>query len=136
MGNYFHLAAVLKQQRARSCRFAPRAGKRRLRASSGHLFLGVKALSYTFLGFLVFFGLSYIILVNIRVTKGFEIRDLENRIIALQQTSEQLQRKAADYQSIQKIQQQVDLSSFVPTTNVNYLKATDYALNSGSSSTP
>jgi cell division protein FtsL len=135
MGTYFRLATALHK---RVCGVSYLRSKRklRLRASDGRLVLGVKSLSLTVLAMLVIVSVSFVALVNIRVTKGFEINDLEIKIAELEKNNDSLSRRVADYQSIQNIQQRVDLKNFVPTTNVSYLKPADYAFGTESGSTP
>lgn len=135
MGTYFRLAAALHK---RACGVScPRSKRKlRLRASDGRLVLGIKSLSLTVLAMLIVVSISFVALVNIRVTKGFEINDLEIKIAELEKNNDLLSRRAADYQSIQNIQQRVDLNNFVPTTNVSYLKPADYAFGSESGATP
>lgn len=79
---------------------------------------------------------AYLVLINIRMTKGFEIKELEQRLSEAEKTQKQLEARVADLQSIQSIEDKLDISGFVPTTNVSYLKAGDYALVSVPDATP
>lgn len=135
MGSHFHLVARLRRLAAPS-RSERVKRKAYLRASAGKLVLGRKALSYSLIAMVAMMAFAYMALINIRVTKGFEIKDLEVRLTELQKSQRLLERQAAELQSIQNIEQKVNMSNFVPTTNVSYLKPVDYAINSQAQSTP
>jgi len=129
------LAACLRHggHTSRTERIKKRA---RLRASAGKLVLSRHALVFSLLAMIGLMCFSYVALINTRVTKGFEIKALEQRLAELQKGQKQLQQQAAELQSIQNIEQKLDLSGFIPTTNVTYLRSGDYALAERQSDTP
>lgn len=128
MGNCFRFAVQTQKSHvpSRSERVRRRG---RLRASAGRLVLGQKFLTVTLLALTVFISLSYLALINIRVTKGFEIKALEKRYAELEKNQKVLQSQAAELQSIQNIQQKINMSDYTPVTSVSYLKAGEYAIN-------
>lgn len=120
MDKYFRISKKLP--RHDSCHPRCRATKRIHRASVGRLVLGQRTLAMTLLILFCCVSFLYLMLVNARETKGFEIKSLENSISELQKSQRQLEYEAADLQSIQHIQKEMNMSEFVPTTNVSYLK--------------
>lgn len=135
MGNHFHLVANLRFFAGQSR--AERVKKRHKPfVSSGRLVLGHKALTLSLLAMVILLGVSYLALINVRVTKGFEIKTLALRLAEAEAIQTQLQLKASELQSIQAIEQKLDTSGFVPITNVSYLQANDYAVGSPAVATP
>ena len=61
-------------------------------------------------------------------TRGYEIRQLEEQVRTLQAEQKQLQLQSSDLQSINRIQTDAQKLNFVPSTNVTYLKDSDFAL--------
>lgn len=98
--------------------------------SAGTLVLSQRVLASTLVVLLVAVTAFYLMLVNVRVTKGFEIRDLETKIAQLQKDQKQLELETADLQSINNIEKKVDLGAFVPAANVQYLKDSSFAVTS------
>ncbi|MCL5435483.1 MAG: hypothetical protein M1275_00115 [Patescibacteria group bacterium] len=135
MGSYFYLAASLRSFAGYS-RSARLKKKTRLSASVGKLVLSRRALAGLLVAMIVIMAVSYMALINIRVTKGFEIKALERKLAEIQKSQKQLEQRAAELQSIQNIEQKLDMSGFVPTTNVSYIKTGDYALGNPASPTP
>lgn len=73
-------------------------------------------------------SLTYLFMINSLGTKGYEIRKLEEMARNLEDQQKNLQMQSADLQSINRIQTQAQKLNFVPTSNVSYLKASDFAL--------
>jgi cell division protein FtsL len=73
-------------------------------------------------------GLVYLFVVNSLGTKGYEIKKLDEQVRQLQSDQKTLQLQSSDLQSINRIQTEAQKLNFVPTTNVTYLKASDFAL--------
>lgn len=128
MGNYFRLTVHLPhkstrrpQRRARSAFYVGSAGK---------LVLGQKTIALTLMGMILFLGGLYVMFINIRVTKGYEIKSLESRLAELQKDQKQLELQTADLQSMQRIEQNVDMSRFIPSQDVSYVKDQGFALTS------
>lgn len=95
--------------------------------SEGRLVLSSYALNVSLIVFLALLGFVYLFLVNARTTKGFEIKKLEQSIVSLQKQQSELEQQAADLQSIQSLQETVDLPEMVSTTQVEYLGNGDVA---------
>ncbi|MBI4054171.1 MAG: hypothetical protein HY397_02475 [Candidatus Doudnabacteria bacterium] len=135
MGHYFYITRGIVD-RALSLRDERLRRRSRIRASAGKVTVSQKTLSLSLIAMLAIFSFLYLTLVNIRATKGFEIKRLEKRIVDLENSRSALERTAAELQSINQIEQRVNLSDFVPTTNVSYLNPTDYALVNEPGQTP
>lgn len=127
MGNNFSLArSYLKLYRpSRQSRVNGRAG---VNSSPGQLVLSQKALALTLAVILGMTAFSYLMLVNGRVSKGFEIQILEKKLAELQKNQRTLERESADLQSIQNIEQKVNLADYTPTLNIQYLPDAEMAL--------
>ena len=72
--------------------------------------------------------LTYLFVVTSMGTRGYEIRQMEQQVRALQAEQKQLQLQSSDLQSINRIQNDAQKLNFVPSTNVTYLKDSDFAL--------
>ncbi len=73
-------------------------------------------------------GLVYLFAVNSMGTKGYEIRKLEQQVRTLEADQKIMQLQVSDLQSINRIQTEAKTLNLVPTTNVTYLKESDFAL--------
>ena len=73
-------------------------------------------------------GITYLFVINSLGTKGYEIRKLEEQVRILEDDQKNLQIQAADLQSINTIMEETSKLNFVPTTNVTYVKESDFAL--------
>ncbi len=91
--------------------------------------VSVKVLNLSILSAIVLFGLVYMFEINTLGTKGYEIRKLEQQVREIQNDQKNLQIEASSLQSIDLIQEQATKLNFVPSTNVTYLKDSDFALN-------
>ncbi|MEO8065768.1 MAG: hypothetical protein ABI643_02845 [Candidatus Doudnabacteria bacterium] len=87
-----------------------------------------KILNISILAAIVFFGIIYLFEVNYLGTKGYQIRNLELQVRQVKEDQKNLQIRASDLQSINRIQTQARLLNFVPSTNITYLKDSDFAL--------
>ena len=87
-----------------------------------------KVLNISILIAIVFFGLLYLFQINSLGTKGYEIQKLQQEIKVLGDQQKSLQIQASNLQSISRIQEQATALNFVPSTNVTYLKNSDFAL--------
>lgn len=90
--------------------------------------VSTKVLNLSILAAIIFFGFLYLFEVNALGTKGYQIRSMEQQIRQVQEDQKNLQLKVSDLQSITRIQQQAQSLNFVPTSNITYLKASDFAL--------
>ncbi len=90
--------------------------------------VSTRVLNLSMLSAIIFFGLLYLFQVNSMGTKGYEIRRLEQQVRQVESEQKNLQIKASDLQSIDRIQSNAQSLNFVPATNVTYLKDSDFAL--------
>lgn len=125
MDNFLRLRATSYRVKLNTTR-----SRKRYTASAGKLVLGRTTLSVSMMLFIAVLGVAYLALVNARATRGFEIKELEKRVVDLQKRQSDLERQAADMQNIQNIQSQLDLSQYVPTTEVRHLTGQGFALDS------
>lgn len=90
--------------------------------------VSVKTWNLSILAAITVFGLVYFFAVTAMATKGYEIKKLETQLTQILQDQKNLQIETSNLQSIDLIQQQAQKLDFVPSTNVTYLKNSDYAL--------
>jgi hypothetical protein len=99
------------------------------RKVSGSGSLSVKTLNLSLLCGIALFGLVYLFQVNAMGTKGYDIRGLEQQVREVQEQQKNLQMEASNLQSIDLIETHAKQLNFVPSTNVTYLKDSDFAIN-------
>jgi cell division protein FtsL len=80
------------------------------------------------LSLIVTIGFLYIFQVNTLGTRGYEIRQLEQQVKALDASNKQLQIQSSSLSSITKIQKDAEAFRMVPATNVTYIKDAGFAL--------
>ena len=127
MGQYNRVSKYI----VRSPRFgvSKKKSRRMLHTSqTGKLVLSQKTLTITLLGMLLLSGVFYLMLINSRVSKSFQIEELDQRVAELKKDNTRLETQSAGLQSIQNIQKNLDLENYVPTTDVSYLNEQDYAI--------
>lgn len=90
-------------------------------ASVSHLNLALVALIVTF-------GFLYLFQINSLGTRGYEIRQMEQKIKVLQTENKSLQIQSSSLSSITQIQKEAENLNMVPASNVTYLKEADFAL--------
>jgi len=73
---------------------------------------------------MIFSGFAYLGLINNVAARGFEIKDLENRVEALRVDSKKLELKANELQSIQEITKAKDEFNLVEISKIDYIKTT------------
>jgi cell division protein FtsL len=73
-------------------------------------------------------GLGYLIQINTLGTRGYAIKNLEQKIKQLELEHKQLEVQSSGLKSITRIQQEAENRNFVPATGVNYLQDGDFAL--------
>jgi cell division protein FtsL len=73
-------------------------------------------------------GFIYLFQVNSLGTRGYEIRQLEQKIKALEAENKVLQIESSSLSSITRIQQQAELLNMVPASGVTYIRDGNYAL--------
>ena len=88
----------------------------------------VQRLNLAILAAILILGLVYLFVINSMGTKGFAIKKLEQQLNQLEAEQKTLQIQSSDLQSINKLGAEAQKLNFVPTTNVTYIKASDYAL--------
>lgn len=70
------------------------------------------------------FGAGYLMQINAASAKGYEIRTLEREIAELKETSEKIELKVAQEQSVQAVEEKVKSMGMVPTPKIDYVMAT------------
>lgn len=91
----------------------------RLRSMSLHLLL---------LGLVIAAGFSYLYLINLTATGGFDIKGTENEIEQLAKDNKELELKAAELQSLVTIEAASQELELVATTQIEYLPAVGTAV--------
>ncbi len=87
-----------------------------------------KTLNVSILVAIVVFGLVYFFEINALGTKGYQIRNLEQQVRSLEESQKNLKMQASNLESINQVQQEAQKLNFVPSTNVTYIKDSDFAL--------
>jgi cell division protein FtsL len=80
------------------------------------------------LAMIVTFGFLYLFQINSLGTRGYEIRQMEQKVKVLQAENKQLEVQRSSLSSITKIQQEAESLKMVPATNVKYIKDAGFAL--------
>jgi cell division protein FtsL len=128
MGNRFILTGKSLKGRPQTRSYQSKRRKRAARyASAGKLVLGQKTLVYSACVMLLVMGVAYLVLINSRVSKAFEIAQMEKKISVLKKSNQTMERQVADLQSIQKIQESADVEGFVQASDIVYIQEEDYA---------
>ncbi|MFA6382645.1 MAG: hypothetical protein WCX08_05265 [Candidatus Buchananbacteria bacterium] len=73
-------------------------------------------------------GISYLIQINSLATKGYQIKELENRVAELSQENSDLQLDALSLQSMGAVKEKVDKLGLVASGKADYLQTTPVAL--------
>jgi len=77
---------------------------------------------------LVLISFLYLVQLNLLGTKGYQINKLEIMVKQLEVEQKYLEVEASSLQSINRIQTESSKLNYVPTTNVSYIKDSDFAL--------
>ena len=72
-------------------------------------------------------SLFYLSQTNQAASKGYVIRDLEERLAVIENENNALELKAAELQSLQKIEEDLSRSLLVKTESVSYIETTTLA---------
>ena len=89
--------------------------------------VSTKILNLSILSAIVFLSLLYLFEVNSLGTQTYQIRKLEQQMRQVEEDQKNLQIQSSDLQSINHLQESVQTLNFVPSTNVIYLKDSDFA---------
>jgi len=73
-------------------------------------------------------GLAYLFQINSLGTKGYQIKNLEQKIKTLEAEHKQLEVHSSTLMSITRIQQEARNRNFVPAVGVHYIQDGDFAL--------
>lgn len=68
-------------------------------------------------------GLLYVIQMNITATKGYEIRELESRMVSLQDQARELEFSSIQLQSMDRLLSQVQPGTLVKANPDSYVRA-------------
>lgn len=85
-------------------------------------------LNLALLALIVACGFLYLFQINALGTRGYEIRQMEQKIKVLQTENKSLQIQSSSLSSITQIQKAAENLNMVPASNVTYLKEADFAL--------
>jgi len=87
-------------------------------------------LNATTLAVLLVLVVFYIVQVNSAVTRGYRLRDLENKIQSLTLENQRLEVATRQVQSLDNVEHSVKMLGFVPAENPKYITAEEpsYAL--------
>ncbi len=85
-------------------------------------------MNLTLICLVAIFGLGYLVQTNDLATKGYEIRDLENKISKLQEEKSDLNLEALNLQSMGNINQKVNDLGMVLVNEAEYLMPTPVAV--------
>ncbi len=119
MGEHFALTFKLPQyQRQRQ------QSKKRAFALGAGLNIDISRLGVAVFASIILLFLIYFFQVNSFATKGFEIKNLQQKIELLKESQKQLQVQAAELQSFQRIQGDPTLLNMVPVSNISYIQTT------------
>lgn len=139
MGRHFALTLGLsKQQRTRNSYTYMSFFKQRGKVSGCKKRIEKKSKEMGFLRFnvgtvlvaLIFlFGVLYVLQVNSLSTRGYEVKNLEQRMAELKEQNKRLEIEAASLRSIQNIEDDLQALNLVPSTHIEYIFERDYALN-------
>lgn len=89
---------------------------------SGKMEISFMALLIFVLGALLLGGLIYLFQVNDLATKGFEVKDVENRIDKLQEERKSLRLKETELKSMYNLEKEVKDLDLVNCSNVSYVE--------------
>jgi len=67
-------------------------------------------------------GTLYLVQVNRATTKGYQIRDLEKKIQAIEDSNRKVQLEVAELQSLDSVEERIKELGMVPVSNVKYIK--------------
>jgi cell division protein FtsL len=88
----------------------------------------VLAANLAIIALIVTCGFLYMFQVNALGTRGYEIRQMEQKIKLLQVENKSLQIQSSSLSSITQIQRDAETLGMVPASNITYIKASDFAL--------
>jgi cell division protein FtsL len=76
-------------------------------------------------------GLFYLVQVNGLATKGYQIRDLENKVAVLKETNKKLEVEVTELRSTARVNQEIEKLNMVTVARFEYLRAngTSVAIN-------
>jgi cell division protein FtsL len=88
----------------------------------------VMQFNFLLIAFIVVLGFVYLFQINSLGTRGYEIRQLEQKIKIMQTENKALQIQSSSLSSITYIQKKAESFNMIPATNATYMKDTDFAL--------
>jgi len=121
MGRYFALTLAVPQgSKTKNKNFVMTKSFKKLKKLNFGFVLGM---------LLLMLGIGYMTQVNNISTKGYEIRQLELSLKDLKETGKRLELEAAGLQSIQSIDEDIELLNLIPSGTVKSIPGSDYAYN-------
>ena len=119
MGRYFALnLAVPQGSKTKNKKIVSTKSFKKLKRLNFGFVLGI---------FLVLLAIGYMTQVNSLSTKGYEIRKLELALKDIKETGKRLELEAAGLQSIQSIDEDIELLNLIPSGTVKSIPGSDYA---------
>ncbi len=76
---------------------------------------------------IIVFAVGYLMEINTLATKGYQIRELENKITALEQEKSDLELEALSLQSMGNVREKLAAADMVTSEGSDYLTATPVA---------
>jgi len=78
-------------------------------------------ISFMVIALTLFIGVTYLMQANVSATKGYEIKDLENKVKELKEDNSKLNLKYVELQSMANIIEQVPSLNLVATENIEII---------------
>lgn len=99
-----------------------REGARIGMGEKGNIKIGLANVGFLVAFFVIFSGAFYLFQVNDLAVKGYDIRDLENRISELDKENKQMQIREMELRSMYVIEKSAQEFNLVSPVNVSYLE--------------
>jgi cell division protein FtsL len=91
--------------------------------NKGSIKIGLASFCFLMVVFAISFGAYYLFQVNTLAMKGYEIKDLENKISELEKENKKMQIKEMELKSMYSIERSAEGFNLVNPRNVSYLEA-------------
>lgn len=88
----------------------------------------IPKINFVLSGLVIFLAVVYLVAISSLSTKGYEIKQLEQKIKALETQHKHLEVQTSNLQSINRIKQEADKLNFVPVGQPTFMPDSDYAL--------
>jgi cell division protein FtsL len=85
-------------------------------------FYSMSTLNLVAMALILVMGALYLVQVNRATTKGYQIRDLEKKIQAVEDSNRKIELEVAELQSLDSIEERIDKLGMVPVDHIDYVK--------------